>query len=142
MRRTNLSVCCLLAAGAAFAASAQSGAAKRPASDAKPEHVERYPAFRDAEVRLVKDWFRPGGGHRVPVAPDGSAVPGAVEQQLKRGSTLAEAAKGKTVPFPEGLNKTIPAPPDGYSRLLCGRKALLVADSSALLVDVFDITER
>ena len=122
-------------------APAQSRPARRPA-ESKPEHVERYPAFHDAEVKLVRDWFRPGGGHRIPGAPDGSAVPAAVEQQVKRGTALSEAAKSKAVPFPEGLAKNLPDPPQGYARLLCGRKALLVADSTSLLVDVFDITER
>jgi hypothetical protein len=127
---------------ALLGAPAQKGTARRPAAEAKSEPVERYPAFRDAEVRLVRDWFRPGGGHPIPGAPDGNAVPASVEQQVKRGSTLADSARNKTVPFPEGLAKSFPDAPQGYSRLLCGRKALLVADSTSLLVDVFDITER
>ncbi|MBI5086753.1 MAG: hypothetical protein HZB13_19425 [Acidobacteria bacterium] len=104
------------------------------------ERRERYPAFRDAEIRLIEDYFRPGSGHLLPGLPKrGAEPPGGVAQQIRRGGNLPPALEGKLEPLPADLEKRIGPPPAGYRRLLFGKAVLLVQDGTRLIVDMAGI---
>jgi hypothetical protein len=98
--------------------------------DGKPKEV--YPAFHDAEIYLIHDFFRPGAGH-----PVGAAVKG-----LKLGSALPAELDKKLADFPESLAKRMPPPPEGYQRKICGHVALLVQSATNLVVDIVSLLRQ
>jgi hypothetical protein len=106
-----------------------------PAKAAK----QTYPAFRDAEIRILLDFYRPGSGHLPPgIARKGEFPPG-IMKQLARGKGLPPGLAAKLEPLPEPLARQFPPPPPGYRRALCGNFALLLEDSTLLVVDIVNL---
>jgi hypothetical protein len=97
----------------------------------------QYAHFKDAEIRLVRDFFRPGGGNPPPVQVKKEPLPAAVAKQIRRGGTLPENLKTET--FPTALAKQLPEPPKDYQRLLFHRWVLLIQSESRLIVDLIDL---
>lgn len=136
-----------LCASLAFAQGKGAGRAKpHPARGAEPAHAaeaprkaEPYPSFRDAEIRLIQDFYRPGSGHLPPgIARKGEFPPG-ILKQLERGKGLPPGLEKMLEPFPPGLARQFPPPPPGYRRMLCGNFALLLKDGTNLVVDIVHI---
>jgi len=100
---------------------------------AKPQ----YAHFKDAEIRLIRDYFRPGGGHPPPSQQKKEPLPAGVAKQIRRGGTLPENLK--TEAFPAVLSKQLPDPPKDYERILLHRWMLLVQSDSRLIVDLIDL---
>jgi hypothetical protein len=100
---------------------------------AETKHAETYPAFRDAEVYLIHDYFRPGAGHSV------SAV---ATKGLKMGAALPVELEKKLEDFPEPLSKRLPPAPAGYSRKICGRVGVLVQNATNLVVDMVALVRQ
>lgn len=104
---------------------------------------EQYPFFTDAENRLILDFFRPGSGHVPPgLAKRESPAPPVVQKPLARGGTLPAAMEKWVEPFPTDLDRRLRTVPEGYRRLLFGVMALLVQDSTRLIVDSLDLSRR
>ncbi|MCX7603284.1 MAG: hypothetical protein N2036_04330 [Bryobacteraceae bacterium] len=104
--------------------------------DAASRKAETYPAFRDAEIRLILDFYRPGSGNLPPgIARRGEFPPG-IMKQLARGKGLPPGLEKKLEPFPEPLARQFPPPPPGYRRMICGNFALLLQDGTNLVVDL------
>jgi hypothetical protein len=104
---------------------------------------EQYPFFTDAENRLILDFYRPGSGHAPPgLAKRESPVPPVGQKPLARGGTLPVAMEKWAEPFPRDLDRRLRTVPEGYRRLLCGVMALLVQDSTRLIVDSLDLSRR
>lgn len=98
--------------------------------------AETYPAFRDAEIRLILDFYRPGTGNLPPgIARKGEFPPG-IMKQLARGKGLPPGLEKKLEDFPPPLARQFPPPPAGYRRALCGNFALLVQEGTNLVVDL------
>jgi hypothetical protein len=110
---------------------------------AKEAPREQYPFFTDAENRLILDFFRPGSGHLLPALTkrEGSS-PVAPHKPMARGGTLPLALEKLVEPFPKDLDRRLRTVPEGYRRVLYGTVALLVQDSSRLIVDSLDLTRR
>lgn len=100
----------------------------------------RYASFTDAEIHLIRDFFRPGGGNPTPAAKKKEPLPPAVAKQLRRGGTLPENASVES--FPEALAKQLPAPVKDYERVLFHRWALLVQSSTRLIVDLIELAQK
>lgn len=115
-------------------------AAQEKAPSEPPKEV--YPFFRDAETRLILDYFRPGSGHLPPGLQRHSATVPAVQKLLKITGTLPAAAEKQSEPFPADLDRRLTPVPAGYRRLLVGTLALLVQDSTNLIVDLLDVVRR
>ena len=129
-------VAVLLLCGGAFACGQQ-------AEPAKEAPREQYPFFTDAENRLIVDFYRPGSGHLPPslqkrVGP----APAVPLKPLARGGTLPAALEQSVEPFPKDLDRRLIPVPAGYRRLLHGTLALLVQNSTRLIVDTLDLSRH
>jgi hypothetical protein len=136
-----LSLTLLLGAALIFAQGkgASKGKGKNHGEGAPAKAAAPYPAFRDAEIRLLLDFYRPGGGHLPPgIARKGEFPPG-ILKQVARGKGLPPGLAQKLEPFPPELARQFPPPPPGYRRAICGSLALLLDDSTLLVVDVVSV---
>ncbi len=98
-----------------------------------------HPSFRDAEIRILLDFYRPGSGNLPPgIARKGEFPPG-VLKQIARGKGLPPGLAAKLEPFPPALARQFPPPPPGYRRMICGTLALMLDDSTNLVVDVVNL---
>jgi hypothetical protein len=97
----------------------------------------QYAAFKDAEIRLTRDFFRPGGGNPPPSQVKKEPLSPAVAKQIRRGGILPENLKVET--FPPALAKQLPEPPTDYQRILFHRWVLLVQVGSRLIVDLIEL---
>jgi len=107
------------------------------AEPAKEAPREQYPFFTDAENRLILDYYRPGSGNVPPVAAKREAP-----KPLARGGTLPEALEKSVEAFPKELDRRLRTVPTGYRRILHGHLALLVQDTTRLIVDTLDVSRR
>jgi hypothetical protein len=113
------------------------GRSEEAGAPAKKE--ESYPSFRDAEIRILLDFYRPGSGNLPPgIARKGEFPPG-ILKQIVRGKGLPPGLAQKLEPLPPPLARQFPAPPPGYRRMICGTLALLLDDSTNLVVDVVNL---
>lgn len=103
------------------------------ASPPKPQ----YASFTDAEIHLIRDFFRPGGGNPPPARSKPQPLSPALAKQIRRGGTLPD--KLDVTAFPENLSKQLPTAPRDYERVLFHRWVLLVQTSSRLVVDLIDL---
>lgn len=118
-------------------------ASGQQAEEAKEAPRERYPFFTDAENRLILDFFRLGSGHVPPGRPKrDSKAPAIAPKPLARGGTLTAALERWVTPFPTDLDRRLTTVPAGYRRVLYGTVALLVQDSTRLIVDSLDVSRR
>lgn len=113
------------------------------AEAAKEPPPERYPFFTDAENRLILDFYRPGSGHLPPgMVNKKAAAPAVQAKQLSRGEKLPPALEKSVEPFPKDLDRRLTTVPEGYHRMLHGVTALLVQDSTRLIVDALDLSRH
>jgi len=126
----NFLLAVLLLCGADFAPGQQ-------AEPAKEAPREQYPFFTDAENRLILDYYRPGSGHLPP-----TLAKAPLPKPLARGGTLPEALEKSVESFPKDLDRRLRTVPTGYRRILHGHLALLVQDSTRLIVDTLDVSRR
>lgn len=96
-----------------------------------------YASFTDAEIHLLRDFFRPGGGNPPPSVEKKEPLAPAIAKQIRRGGTLPDPVKG--VEIPESLAKQLPPAPKDYQRVLLHRWMLLVQQSTRLIVDLVDL---
>lgn len=119
------------------------GAAKGKGRDdgarAPAKQAGAYPSFRDAEVRILLDFYRPGSGNLPPgIARKGDFPPG-ILKQVARGKGLPPGLAAKLEPLPPALARQFPPPPAGYRRMICGTLALMLDESTSLVVDVVNL---
>ena len=103
---------------------------------------EIYPFFRDAETKRILDFYRPGSGHLPPGFSRKSEATPAVQRQLHVTGTLPAGVDKKLEPFPADLDRRLNPVPAGYRRALYGTVALLVQDTTNLIVDLLDVVRR
>lgn len=98
-----------------------------------------HASFRDAEIRILLDFYRPGSGNLPPgIARKGEFPPG-IMKQIARGKGLPPGLAKKLEPFPPPLARQFPPPPPGYRRMICGTLALMLDDSTNMVVDVVSL---
>lgn len=135
---------CLLAAqgkGVGKGQARREAPASAQAEPAGPPKVT-YPFFRDAEIKLILDFFRPGSGHLPPgLAKRGSLPPG-LQRQLRVTGALPPGIEKHLDPIPPELDRRLGPLPAGYRRLMVGSVALLVQDATNLIVDLLDVIRR
>jgi len=100
-----------------------------------------HPAFRDAEIRILLDFYRPGSGNLPPgIARKGSFPPG-ILKQVARGKGLPPGLADQLEPLPPPLARQFPPAPPGYRRMICGTLALLLEDSTGMVVDLVSLVQ-
>ncbi len=138
-----LRLCFLILLSAALVFGQGKGAAKAKGRSGNPgspaKQAVTYPSFRDAEIRILLDFYRPGSGNLPPgIARKGEFPPGLMKQ-IARGKGLPPGLANKLQPFPPPLARQFPAPPPGYRRMICGTLALMLDDSTNMVVDVVNL---
>lgn len=138
-----LRLCSLVLLSAALVFGQGKGAAKgRGRSDGAGSPAKKavsHPSFRDAEIRILQDFYRPGSGNLPPgIARKGEFPPGLMKQ-IARGKGLPPGLANKLEPLPPPLARQFPVPPPGYRRMICGTFALMLDDSTNLVVDVVNL---
>lgn len=138
-----LRLCLLILLGAALVLGQGKGAGKGKGwnedAGAPAKKAVSHPSFRDAEIRILLDFYRPGSGNLPPgIARKGEFPPG-ILKQIARGKGLPPGLANKLEPFPLPLARQFPAPPPGYRRMICGTLALMLDDSTNMVVDVVNL---
>lgn len=136
-----LSLFILLSAALVFGQGKGAGKGKGRHEDAgaPAKKAVTHPSFRDAEIRILMDFYRPGSGNLPPgIARKGEFPPG-IMKQIARGKGLPPGLAKKLEPFPPQLARQFPAPPPGYRRMICGTLALMLDDSTNTVVDVVNL---
>lgn len=99
-----------------------------------------YASFTDAEVHLIRDFFRPGGGNPPPPTRHRDPLTPALAKQIRRGGILPSNLN--LAGFPAALAKQLPPPPKDYERVLFHRWVLLIHASSRLIADLVELAHR
>ena len=92
--------------------------------------------FSDSETRIIRAWYddhRPTKSGR----PDKGArtgLPPGIAKNLARGKSIPPGIAKQYLP--EGLRKSLPAPPSGHERVIVGGKILLVEIATQVIHDV------
>jgi hypothetical protein len=100
-----------------------------------------YPTFRDAEIRMIQEFYRPGSGNLPPGLAKKDPLPPGLAQQLKKKGTIPAGFETRLEPFPGDLARRLPDPPDGFRRSVVGNVALLTQDTTLLIVDVIPLRQ-
>jgi Ni/Co efflux regulator RcnB len=93
-------------------------------------------AFSDAEVRIISAWYddhRPTKDRKSGKAK-GNGLPPGIAKNLARGKSLPPGIAMQNLP--DGLRHSLPAPPDGYERIIVDGKILLVEVATKVIHDV------
>ncbi len=101
-------------------------------------------AFGPQDTRIIYDYYHPGGGSGLPpgLAKRGGDLPPGLQKQLQRNGTLPPGLQKKLAPFPVELNGRLGPVPGGCRRVTLGTWALLVQDSTNVILDIIDLTRR
>lgn len=101
-------------------------------------------SFGPQDTRLILDYYHPGGGSGLPpgLAKRGGDLPPGLQKQLQRNGTLPPGLQKKLAPFPVELNGRLGPVPGGCRRVTLGTWALLVQDSTNVILDIIDLTRR
>lgn len=136
MLRLFLLACLSMALAFGQGKGAAKGKGREEGSRPPGKQAAVHPSFRDAEIRILHDFYRPGSGNLPPgIARKGDFPPGIMKQVI-RGKGLPPGLAAKLEPFPPPLARQFPPPPPGYRRMICGTLALMLDDSTNLVVDV------
>jgi hypothetical protein len=143
MAMLRLSLMLLLGAALLFGQGKGAGKGKSRSGDpgAPAKQAVTHPAFRDAEIRILLDFYRPGSGNLPPGIARKDEFPPGIMKQIARGKGLPPGLANKLEPFPPPLARQFPAPPPGYRRMICGTMALLLEDSTNLVVDAVSLVQ-
>lgn len=92
--------------------------------------------FTDDEIKIIGAWYsehgsssHPGNGKQ-----KNKGLPPGIAKNLQRGKPLPPGIAKQHLP--DGLIKTLPAPPKGYERLIVDGKVLLVEIATQVIHDV------
>lgn len=138
MAMLRLSLMLLLGAALLFGQGKSAGKGKSRGGDpgAPAKQAVTHPSFRDAEVRILLDFYRPGSGNLPPGIARKDEFPPGIMKQIARGKGLPPGLEKKLEEFPPPLARQFPPPPAGFRRALCGNFALLIQEGTNLVVDL------
>lgn len=92
--------------------------------------------FTDDEIRIIGAWYEEHGSssHRGNGKHKNKGLPPGIAKNLGRGKPLPPGIAKQYLP--DGLIKTLPAPPKGYERIIVDGKVLLVEIATQVIHDV------
>lgn len=94
--------------------------------------------FTDDEIRIIGAWYSDhgSGSHKGNGNGKGKhkGLPPGIEKNLARGKPLPPGIAKQYLP--DGLIKTLPAPPRGYERIIVDGKVLLVEIATQVIHDI------
>lgn len=92
--------------------------------------------FSDNEIKIIRAYYASNGS----VSGKGKhkhkhkSLPPGIAKNLKRGKPLPPGIAKQTLPY--DLQRQLPAPPNGYERIIVGGKLLLVELGTQIVHDV------
>lgn len=89
--------------------------------------------FSEAEVRIITAWYDDHGSQKRGKAKRGALPPG-IAKNLARGKSLPPGIAKQYLP--QELQRTLPAAPAGYDRIIVDGKILLVEVATQVIHDV------
>lgn len=92
--------------------------------------------FTDDEIRIIGTWYSDHGSnsHTGNGKHKNKGLPPGIEKNLARGKPLPPGIARQYLP--DGLIKTLPAPPKGYERIIVDGKVLLVEIATQVIHDI------
>ncbi len=133
---------CLLAllCGCSSMGPVGAGSYSRPSAMTQTSSVGVEVVFSDNEISIIRGYYasngRPAakGKYKGKNKHKAKPLPPGIEKNLKRGKPLPPGIAKQTLPY--DLRKQLPAPPDGYERILVGGKLLLVELGTQIVHDI------
>jgi hypothetical protein len=96
--------------------------------------------FSDHDRSIIRDFFRGRYSNLPPgLAKRGGKLPPGLEKQLQRNRKLPPGLQRHVEPFPQELEARLPRLPDRTSRVVLGRRAIIVDDQNNILDMIDDI---
>ena len=96
--------------------------------------------FSDRDRGIIRDFFRGRYSNLPPgLAKRGGKLPPGLEKQLQRNRKLPPGLQRHVEPFPQELEARLPRLPDRTSRIVLGRRAMIVDDQNNILDMIDDI---
>jgi len=96
--------------------------------------------FSDDEISIIRAYYASGssasgkGQHKGKNKHKAKSLPPGIEKNLKRGKSLPPGIAKQTLPY--DLQRQLPAPPNGYERIIVGGKLLLVELGTLIVHDI------
>lgn len=94
--------------------------------------------FTDDEIRIIGAWYSDHNSNSHKGNGNGKGkhkgLPPGIEKNLARGKPLPPGIAKQYLP--DGLIKTLPAPPKGYERIIVDGKVLLVEIATQVIHDI------
>jgi len=95
------------------------------------------PSFRARDRQVIREYFTGQSGNLPPgLAKRGGNLPPGLEKQLERNGKLPPGLQKRLVPFPEELERRLPALPPNYTRGFIGASVVIYDRRTALVVDI------
>ncbi len=114
---------------------------EREAEGEEEEKTSRALAFSKHDQQVILQYFSTNTAN-LPhgLAKRGGNLPPGLERQLQRNGTLPPGLQKRVEPFPADLTHRLPRLPAGYSRVMLGRRALIL-DATNKILDLMHLNE-
>lgn len=97
--------------------------------------------FSARDQQMIRQYFRTNTANLPPgLAKRGGNLPPGLERQVERNGTLPPGLQKRIEPFPTDLTQRLPRLPAGYSRVILGRRALIL-DAANKILDLMHLNE-
>jgi Ni/Co efflux regulator RcnB len=90
--------------------------------------------FTEDEIRIIRAYYATNDGRSGKHKNKGKRLPPGIAKNLRRGKPLPPGIAKQSLPH--DLRRQLPAPPDGYERIIVGGKLLLVELGTQIVHDI------
>jgi hypothetical protein len=114
-----------------------------PLKDRSPKAenaYDRVSIFRDEDRSMIRRYYTDHYANLPPgLAKRGGDLPPGLQKQLRRNGQLPPGLEKRLQPFPRDLEQKLPSLRSGLTRGVIGRSALIIDESSSLILDVLSL---
>jgi Ni/Co efflux regulator RcnB len=90
--------------------------------------------FTEDEIRIIRAYYATNSESSGKFKNKGKRLPPGIAKNLRRGKPLPPGIAKQSLPH--DLQRQLPAPPDGYERIIVGGKLLLVELGTQIVHDI------
>ncbi len=125
--------------GGRVASSSASPEPSAPTSSGGGRPAGTVTTFSQRDQRVIRRYFQENAENLPPgLAKRGGNLPPGLERHIERDGTLPPGLQKRVQPFPDELERQLPTVPSGCSRVVLGRRALIL-DAANKILDLMDI---